>query len=402
MSLDSCNFAVILSVLCSYLVQKGLNASDCLTDVPMVPLTNMSCQITQRCRYPARVVGTYNISLLFSRAMETSNLKFLAPSLCHHIGSPRSGTVRQWLVSNMGSERFRFGLFEFDAATLELRREGVLVRLQSQPAEVLACLIGHADRVVSRDNLRKAIWGNETFVDFERGLNFCMSQIRSALKDDSAQPTYIRTAPKNGYQFIAPVQRISPQQPGPPKTASAPRTHFTARTAALALTLVILAALGILTYHFRSVQSTNQPSILAVLRFDNETGDPGGLRFSDALTDNVVEQLTTQSNGRYRVIGNAQILRLPREQRDLNAVASSLHASYIVLGQVQSNGTQVRILAHLIRAPDQSHIWVARIDRALADPLAVESEAAGKIAAEFSLRILADPSHQPSLPSTSH
>jgi len=74
----------------------------------------------------------------------------------------------------MDSRRFRFGLFEFDAAALELRREGALVRLQSQPAQVLACLVECADQVVSLDALRKAVWGNETFVDFERGLNFCI------------------------------------------------------------------------------------------------------------------------------------------------------------------------------------------------------------------------------------
>jgi DNA-binding winged helix-turn-helix (wHTH) protein len=299
----------------------------------------------------------------------------------------------------MESGRFRFGLFEFDGAALELRREGVLVHLQSQPAQVLAFLIERADQVVSRDDLRKVVWGNETFVDFERGLNFCISQIRSALKDDSAEPTYIRTVPKKGYQFIAPVQRISVQRPESPKRKTVLRSPFTARTATLAFALAALVALSVLAYRFRSVQSANQPPILAVLRFDNETGDPGMTSFSDALTDNVVEQLTSQSNHRYRIIGNAQILRLPREQRDLKAVASSLHAAYVVLGQVQSNGAQVRILAHLIRLPDQTHIWVARIDRALEDPLSLESEAAHKIAAEFSPRILADPSRAAPLPS---
>lgn len=298
--------------------------------------------------------------------------------------------MRQWVVSVTESGRFRFGLFEFDATALELRREGVLVRLQSQPAHVLACLIEHANQVVSRDDLRKAVWGDETYVDFERGLNFCVSQIRSALKDDSAEPTYIRTVPKNGYQFIAPVQRISARRPESPKTEAALQSPFTARTAALAIALAALTALSFLASHFRAVRSANQSPILAVLRFDNETSDPGVTRFSDALTDNVVEQLTSQSSGHYRVIGNAQILRLPREQRDLKAVASSLHAAYVVLGQVQSNGAQVRILAHLIRLPDQTHIWVARMDRALVDPLNLESEAASKIAAEFSPRILAD------------
>jgi DNA-binding winged helix-turn-helix (wHTH) protein len=309
--------------------------------------------------------------------------------------------VRQWFVSNLESERFRFGLFEFDAASLELRREGTLIRLQSQPAQVLACLIERAGQVVSRDDLRKAVWDEETFVDFERGLNFCISQIRSALKDDSAEPTYIRTVPKNGYQFIAPVQRICAQVAEPRKTETATSRFFTARTAALIFALAGLAALAILAYRLRSVQTANQPPILAVLRFDNETGDPGITRFSDALTDNVVEQLTSKSGGRYRIIGNAQILRLPREQRDLTAVGTSLHAAYVVLGQVESNGAQVRILAHLIRLPDQTHIWVARTDRALDDPLALESEAARRIAAEFSPRILSDPRQAAALPSAS-
>src|SRR5947209_10625725 len=106
------------------------------------------------------------------------------------------------------SGQFRFGLFEFDAERLELRREGVAAHLQSQPGRVLALLIQNAERAVSREELRSAIWGHETFVDFERGLNFCISQIRSALGDDSARPIYIRTFPKQGYQFIAPVERI--------------------------------------------------------------------------------------------------------------------------------------------------------------------------------------------------
>lgn len=302
----------------------------------------------------------------------------------------------------MEAGRFRFGLFEFDAASLELRREGVLVRLQSQPAQVLAILIKHADEIVSRDDLRQAVWGDKTFVDFEAGLNFCISQLRSALHDDSARPVYIRTMPKSGYQFIAPVQRVSALRPDQPKIENARRWTFAGRKTALALTLAALAVLAFLGYRFRPVQSASRAPILAVLRFDNETADPRLTQFSDALTDNVVEQLTSQSRGGYRVIGNAQILRLPREQRDLKAIASSLHAGYVVLGQVQTNGTQVRILAHLIRLPDQTHIWVVRMDRSLADPLSLESEAAHKIAAEFSERMSANPSRAASFSAASH
>src|SRR5258707_12503480 len=72
-----------------------------------------------------------------------------------------------------------------------------------------ARLIERAGEVVSREELREALWGADTFVDFERGLNFCMSQVRSALKDDSSNPIYIRTIPRQGYQFIAPLERVS-------------------------------------------------------------------------------------------------------------------------------------------------------------------------------------------------
>jgi TolB-like protein len=138
------------------------------------------------------------------------------------------------------------------------------------------------------------------------------------------------------------------------------------------------------------------------VRFDNETGDAEVTKFSDGLTDNVVEQLTTQSRGNYRVIGNAQILRLPREQRDLKGIAAALGAGYVVLGQVQTNGGQVRILAHLIRLPDQTHIWVVRLDRPLDDPLKLESEAAEKIAREFSARTATKPNEAGSFVPGSH
>jgi TolB-like protein len=242
------------------------------------------------------------------------------------------------------------------------------------------------------------LWGGETFVDFERGLNFCISQIRAALSDDSTEPTFIRTVPKQGYQFIAPIERIPEPVPPPSEDQTAPSAEQTAvpprRSSSRALVLSAVAgflavlALAAVAYRFLWLPRQPSPPIVAVSRFDNETGDPAMDRFADALADNVVVQLTSASQGRYLVIGNAQILRLPREQRDLNAIASSLNAAYVVLAQVQSNnGGQVRVLAHLIRLRDQTHIWVVRTDRPLTDPLALESGVAQAIAAEFSPRI---------------
>jgi DNA-binding winged helix-turn-helix (wHTH) protein len=106
--------------------------------------------------------------------------------------------------------RARFGLFEFDAAAGVLTREGVPVRLQPQPARVLAILVAHAGDVVTRDALRQEVWSDGTFVDFERGLNFCVAQIRSARGDSADSPRFIETLPRRGYRFIAPVARLGP------------------------------------------------------------------------------------------------------------------------------------------------------------------------------------------------
>jgi DNA-binding winged helix-turn-helix (wHTH) protein/TolB-like protein len=305
--------------------------------------------------------------------------------------------------------RFRFGLFELDAASGELRREGALVRLQPQPAQVLGFLVQHAGKVVSRDELRAAVWGNATFVDFDRGLNFCISQVRSALRDDSAEPRYIRTVPKQGYQFISPVERAAasataqtPAQSTEPQLGDLPlgQPHgFRRRRMVLAAAAVLVAGLAVLAAYWpRLTAGASQAPIVAVVRFDNETGNAEMDRASDGLTDTVVAQLTASSQGRYAVIGNAKILRLPREQRDLKAIAASLNANYVVLGQVQSSGTQARFLAHLIHMPEQTHVWVVRMDHPLTDQLGFQSEGAQKITAEFSPRVAAGdktPLHPP-------
>ena len=295
-------------------------------------------------------------------------------------------------MSNVvGSARFSFGLFEFDTETLELHREGVRIRLQSQPSQVLKYLVERPDRIVSRDELRQAIWGDKTFVDFESGLNFCMSQLRSSLQDTPAQPIYIRTVPKKGYQFIAPVRQLPTQisqAENSTRTLPSQRVFRTAVLISVAALLIVVAVLGVRS---RLTSSANQSPIVAISRFDNETGNPSLSTFADTLTDNLVEQLTSQSNDKYRVIGNAQILRLPREHQDLHAIASSLNASHVVLGQIQSSGGQIRVLAHLIRLSDQTHIWVVRMDRPVNDMLHLDSEVARQIAREFSARLSANP-----------
>ena len=126
------------------------------------------------------------------------------------------------------SARCRFGLFEFDPRAGELRREGRPVKLSPQPARVLALLLSRPGEVVLREEFREHLWGNDTFVDFERGLNFCILQVRTALGDSSENPRFVQTVPRNGYRFIAPVP--SPRRPRPSHLTHLPHLVATCRT----------------------------------------------------------------------------------------------------------------------------------------------------------------------------
>ena len=100
----------------------------------------------------------------------------------------------------------RFGEFDLNEQTLELHRNGALIRIQQQPARVLAFLLNHRGTLVTREQIRLAIWGEDTFVDFEQGLNFCIRQIRLALNDQAEHPRHIETLPRLGYRFISPIE----------------------------------------------------------------------------------------------------------------------------------------------------------------------------------------------------
>src|SRR4029077_6180744 len=104
-----------------------------------------------------------------------------------------------------GDRRLRFGEYELDSRSGKLLRDGRPVKIQPQPLRVLAVLAEHRGEIVSREQLRERIWGDPTFVEFDQGLNYCIRQIRMALRDDASKPAYIETLPKQGYRFIAPI-----------------------------------------------------------------------------------------------------------------------------------------------------------------------------------------------------
>jgi cholera toxin transcriptional activator len=113
----------------------------------------------------------------------------------------------------------RFGVFELDLNTGELRKGGVKLRLQGQPVQVLTLLLERAGDVVTRDELREKLWASDTFVDFDHSLNTAINKVREALGDSASTPRYVETLARRGYRFIAPVQ--APIQSPPANTVAA-------------------------------------------------------------------------------------------------------------------------------------------------------------------------------------
>ena len=111
----------------------------------------------------------------------------------------------------------RFGIFEVDLRAGELRKGGLRIRLQEQPFQVLSMLLEQPGQVVSREELQKKLWCQDTFVDFDHGVNTAINKIRQALGDSAENPRFVQTVARRGYRFIAPVETIGPKPLRPPQ-----------------------------------------------------------------------------------------------------------------------------------------------------------------------------------------
>lgn len=246
---------------------------------------------------------------------------------------------------------YKFGTFEFDTGSGELRRNGRLVSLEPQPAKVLDLLLSRAGEVVSRADLRHALWGSDTHVDFDSGLAYCMAQIRAALGDSGDNPRFVQTIPKRGYKFIAPVESNAS-----PAAVVVPRRSIVWPAT---LAVLVLITIGSVVYVW---SGTDEPQVaIAVSIFDNETGVAEFDRRVATLSDLVVEHLT-KVDSRLAIIGNAAPLRQPRNIRNLKAVAAAVDADYVLLGQLQEGESGLRFITHFIRLEDGKHLKANRLD----------------------------------------
>lgn len=299
--------------------------------------------------------------------------------------------------------RSRFGLFEFDCRSGELRREGQPVKLAPQPARVLAFLLERPGEVVLREELRDHLWGSDTFVDFERGLNFSILQVRTALGDSSENPRFVQTIPRKGYRFIAPVSHDVPSVP-PPAEATAPPRSTTAganalvrRALAVTAALVILAPLAWLLLVRGSAPTSGPPASaatnrirVAVLPFVNLTGDPSADYLADGLTDEVISQLGRLGIDRLAVIARTSAMSYRNTTKSVAQIGRELNAGFVVESSIRRESGALRIGSSLVPTADEapSALWsetFGGVDTASADS---QTGAAIRLARLIALQLL--------------
>jgi len=191
---------------------------------------------------------------------------------------------------------FSFGPYQVDLSSGELRRNGSHIKIQDLPLRLLSLLAERSGQVVTRDELRKRLWPEGTFVDFEDGLNTAVKKLRDALGDDAEKPRYIETVPRRGYRFLAEVKQLHPPAqtpvalaepsssaalPDPSAEVRGQRSRWKTRALAAAAVLVLLCGVGVWLLYGRSAFSFNSRDSVLVTDFENQTGDP---RFDEALS----------------------------------------------------------------------------------------------------------------------
>jgi TolB-like protein/DNA-binding winged helix-turn-helix (wHTH) protein/Flp pilus assembly protein TadD len=302
-------------------------------------------------------------------------------------------------------DRFRFGVFELDLCSGELRKHGLRIRLQEQPFQVLATLLAHPGEVVTREELQKKLWPADTFVDFDHGLNKAINKIRDALGDSAESPRFVETIARRGYRFLAEVKvtegpavrspqsatqsGAAPEGAGPRDvslkfaTLKSPRSSYTWKISAFVL-LLLVVALAIWQFHSRNRASAVIHS-LAVLPLESLSSDASQEYFADGMTDELISDLGQISA--LRVISRTSVMAYKHAHKPLPQIARELDVDAVVEGTVLRSGDRVRITAQLIEASSDQHLWSQSYEGELRDTLALQNKVAKAIADQIRINL---------------
>ncbi len=294
---------------------------------------------------------------------------------------------------------YEFGVFTVDLPAGELRKHGVRIKVQERPFQLLVCLLERPGEIISRDELRQRLWPDGTFVDFDHNISSAINKLRTVLNDSASNPRFIETVGSRGYRFLADVKRICPASSQAPAQetpevpviaatiASAPKGRWKL-VAGIALILSVLVA-GYFQWG-RKTSKSIAPStrvMVAVLPFQNLTGDPAQDYFSDGLTEEMIAELTRLNQAHLGVIARTSVMVYKVSPKPLDQIGRELGVQYVMEGSVRRDSSRVRITAELIQVKDQTHLWAREYDRELKNSLPLQSEIAQEIGDEIQISL---------------
>ncbi len=278
---------------------------------------------------------------------------------------------------------YRFGIFALDSKTGELANGGKKTQLREQPLRLLLALLKHPGDLVTREELVGQLWPDQTFVDFDRGLNKAVNHLREALGDSAEQPNFIETLPRKGYRFIAPVTYDSGARVESASEAnkqhSKSRWPFVATVVIACLGTVLIANVArIRDWMGSQVQYSPQITALAVLPLSNLSRDPDQEYFADGMTDALITALAKM--GSVRVISRTSTMRYKATAESIKEIGRELNVDAVVEGTVTRSGSHVRITAQLIQVSTDMHLWAEAYERDVTEILSLQGEVATDIA----------------------
>lgn len=252
------------------------------------------------------------------------------------------------------ARHFRFGTFEFHTSPARLVEQGETIKVRPQALQVLELLLSRAGQTVSREEIRHHLWGNEEYLDHERGINSALLHLRKALRDEPQDPQFIETVPRQGYRFIAPVElsetplvsRAEPNAKPPPSGKRLSRT----RLVVLLVSAAIVLGLSLLWGRLVPTSSTPLPRVLIYPMQDGSDGAqvrPSAV----SLTDTLVRILVTDYAGRLDITA-------PVDDADGNDPQRSDRAGYHVTSSLTfDEHSDFAITLKLVRGTDRTILW---------------------------------------------
>jgi len=329
-------------------------------------------------------------------------------------------------MSTLPSQSVRFGGFELDLNTGELRSTEApdpsdKVILREQVFQVLRILLEREGKIVTREEIKGRLWPDDTVVDFDHSINATINTLRRALGDSADDPRYIKTLARRGYRLV-PAIEYRGSAPGAtlerdreqPEHSAAEISENTARVqekvqqqvdphswkAALVLaSVVVLAGAGYIS--LRHLRSTPLPRrvMLAVLPFENLTGDPNKEYLADGLTEETISQLGRLNPEQLGVIARTSVMGYKHKDERLDQIGRDLSVQYVLENSLRESGDRMRLTAQLIQVKDQSHLWTQDYDYPAKDVLNVEDDVAQAVGREIRVRLT---SHQKAELAQSH